>query len=369
MEVNGQHIYLVTSSDSRGDVPLFVDIEEADSHLLPVLGRKCAFLGELKKLGFKVPEGFFISIPVYLAFLKETGIEERIKEAIVNAETKGFNVETYEELASLIMNLIQKTEMPLWIAREIENRYELLCSKFNKEVPVAVRSSGVESRPGLFDTYLYVVGKSAVIENVKKVWASQYTARAIAFRKTKGIPLDGDPLGVAVIRMIDADVSGICFTVNPITGDRSKVIIETNWGLGEGVVSGGETIDTYIVEKSNLEIVEKTVRKKEKMVARKPDGGTCWVEVPPEKAERACLSDEQIKMVAAEALKVEEKMGMPQDIEWAIESESSELYLLQTRPAKGLGISASDKIAQRMSSFHRELKIKPDSLKSISFKF
>lgn len=349
---------------------LFLDIDETDASLLPVVGRKCAFLGELRKIGFEVPEGFFISIPVYERFLRETGLEDKIIKCACEAEKEGLNVEKCEELAKKLRALIENEEMPEWIRSEIEARYEKMCSKFGgKEIPVAVRSAGVESRPGMFETYLNVVGKAEVVENVKKVWSSQFTARAIAFRKNKGLPITADPLGVAVIRMIDAIASGICFTMDPVAGETSKIIIEANWGLGEGVVSGGESVDTYVVDKSKLCILDRTIRKKEKMVRRVQDGGVEWVEVPESKAETSCLTDSQVIEIAEKALRIEEKMGMPQDIEWAIDSESKVVYFLQTRAAKALTLSPSEQIARRMGSLHREIKIKSEALKEIQFKF
>jgi pyruvate,water dikinase len=175
-----------------------------------------------------------------------------------------------------------------------------------------------------------------VLDKVKKVWASAYTARAIAFRVNKGLPVIGDELGVAVPKMVNACSAGISFTVDPVTGDASKVIIESNWGLGEGVVSGVENVDRFIVKKETLEIAERIVGRKIKQVSSKRDG-IAWEDVSLDKQSLSSLNDEEIKEIARLAITIEERLGSPQDIEWAIDLDFSfpqNIFLLQTRPAK-----------------------------------
>ncbi len=174
------------------------------------------------------------------------------------------------------------------------------------------------------------------MDKVKKVWASAYTTRAIAFRVNKDLPIIGDELGVAVLKMVNACSAGIGFTVDPITGNALRVIIESNWGLGEGVVSGVENVDRFVVDKESLEITERMVGKKIKQVSHK-EKGVAWEEIPPDKQSLPCLSDVEIKEIAKLAKTLEERLGCPQDIEWAIDLDFSfprNIFLLQTRPAK-----------------------------------
>lgn len=204
---------------------------------------------------------------------------------------------------------------------------------------VAVRSAGTESRPGLFETYLNVKGIEDVLEKVKTVWASSYTTRAIAFRVNKGLPVLGDELGVAVLKMINSRSSGICFTADPVTGDHSKIILEANWGLGEGVVSGAESVDGFVVDKDTLEIVRIQVGRKTTCVVNSEKGAD-WADVPEDMQAISCISNEEVVEIARVAKSVEEKLGCAQDTEWAIDADlpfPKSIFWLQTRPAKVQG--------------------------------
>jgi pyruvate,water dikinase len=201
---------------------------------------------------------------------------------------------------------------------------------------VSVRSAGTESRPGMFETYLNVCGTEDVLEKVKKVWASAYTARAVAFRINKGFPVIGDELGVAIPKMVNARAAGIAFTVDPVTGDDSKIILEANWGLGEGVVSGGESVDGFVVNKEDLGIADRHVGKKSKCVVYTEDGAD-WADVPANMQDMPCISDEEIIEISRVAKSTEKTLECAQDMEWAVDQDLSfpeSIFWLQTRPAK-----------------------------------
>jgi pyruvate,water dikinase len=188
----------------------------------------------------------------------------------------------------------------------------------------------------MFETYLNVKGGEDLLDKVKRVWASAYTTRAIAFRANKGFPVLGDELGVAVPKMVNARAAGIAFTVNPVDGDASKVILEANWGLGEGVVSGAECVDGFIVSKQDLRILQRNIGKKTRCVMNKGIGAD-WVDVPANMQHMPCLADEEVVEISKLARTLEEKLGCPQDVEWAIDQDLSfpqNLFHLQTRPAK-----------------------------------
>jgi pyruvate, water dikinase len=188
----------------------------------------------------------------------------------------------------------------------------------------------------MFETYLNVRGIDDVVGKVKKVWASSYTPRAIAFRANKGFPILGDELGVAVPKMVNARASGIAFTVNPVDGDDSKIILEANWGLGEGVVSGAESVDGFVIDKETLEISARHVGKKCKCVLYMEDGAD-WADVPAGMQCMPCIGDEEIIEIAKVARSAEKTLNGPQDMEWAVDRDLAfpgSLFWLQTRLAK-----------------------------------
>jgi pyruvate,water dikinase len=312
--------------------------EELGQEHNDIVGKKCANLGEMTRMGFAVPPGFAIAIAMYRKFLHETGAGKEMSRYLEGlGELKGKGIALFEEMSQILRGIIEGTEVPPGIQGEISHHYDELCTRAGiPDVAVSVRSAGTESRPGMFETYLNVRGEQEVLDKVKKVWASAYTTRAIAFRVNKGLPVLGDELGVAVPKMVNARASGIGFTVNPVTGDSSKVLIEANWGLGEGVVSGGESVDSFVVDKGSLEVTGKNVGKKARCVVYR-EAGADWEEVDPEKQCIPCLSEEEIKEIAKYALSLEEKMGCAQDMEWAIDPDlpfPRNIFHLQTRPAK-----------------------------------
>lgn len=321
-----------------GSDKLIFWFEEIGREHNDIVGKKCANLGIMSQIGLPVPPGFAISIDLYRRFIKETGAIEEISRYVMNlGDLKGQGITVFENLSQTIQSIIESREMPSGVQESIRSYYSELCKKVGiNDVAVSVRSAGTESRPGMFETYLNVKGTKEVLDKVKKVWASAYTARAIAFRVNKDLPVIGDELGVAVPKMVNACSAGISFTVDPVTGDASKVIIESNWGLGEGVVSGVENVDRFIVKKETLEIAERIVGRKIKQVSNKRNG-VVWEDVSPDKQCLSSLNDEEIKEITRLAMTIEERLGSPQDIEWAIDLDfpfPQNIFLLQTRPAK-----------------------------------
>jgi pyruvate,water dikinase len=330
---------------------LIFRFEELGQEHNNLVGKKCANLGEMTRMGLPVPPGFAISIATYSKFAEETGATEEIYRYVRSiGELKGQNIAIFDKLSQNIQGIIEGKELPEDIKKMVGSYYEELCNKVGiPNVAVSVRSSGTESRPGMFETYLNIIGIEDVLEKMKLVWASAYTSRAIAFRVNKDIPVIGDELGVAASKMVNARSSGICFTVNPVTGDTSKIIIDANWGLGEGVVSGTESVDRFMVDKEALAILDIYIGKKAKQVVTKKKG-VDWYDVPLEKQSIPCLSNDEILAVAKLAILLEERLGEPQDIEWAIDSDftpPNNIFLLQTRPAK-VAASKPESVTDRM---------------------
>ena len=312
--------------------------EEIGQKYNDIVGKKCANLGEMVQMGLPVPPGFALSIDMYRKFIQETGAYMDMQDYVKDlGELKGKSISDFKEISKTLQGIIENKEMPPEVTNIISSYYDELCEKLEiPDMAVSVRSAGTESRPGMFETYLNVRGIEDVLEKVKKVWASAYTTRAVAFRINKGYPILADELGIAVPKMVNARASGITFTVDPVTGDASKIILEANWGLGEGVVSGAESVDGFVVDKESLEIGTRHVGKKLKCVVY-TENGADWADVPENMQSMPCISDEEIIEISKVAKSVEKTMDCPQDMEWAVDKDlpfPESIFWLQARPAK-----------------------------------
>jgi pyruvate,water dikinase len=330
---------------------LIFRFEELGREHKKLVGKKCANLGEMMRMGLAVPPGFATSIAMYRRFAKETGAAAEISEYVTRmGKLKGKNIAVFDEMSLKIRGIIESKEMPPALAKTIASHYKELEKKGEaSNGAVSVRSSGTESRPGMFETYLNVVGIEDVLDKIKKVWSSAYTARAIALRVNKDIPVTSDELGVAVARMINARSAGICFTLDPVTGDTSRIIINSSWGLGEGVVSGDEDVDHFVVDKKTLKIIESTAGRKAKKVVNKKRGVE-WGNVSLKKRSALSLSNDEVSAIARLALFLEERLGSAQDTEWAIDADAippDNIVLLQTRPAR-LTVKKPESVTDRM---------------------
>jgi pyruvate,water dikinase len=302
------------------------------------VGKKCANLGQMVKMGLPVPPGFALSLDMYRKFIHETGAEEEMSRYIEGlGHLKEGGISRFEEIGKTLRGFIREKEMPAGVKGPISTYYQELCERIGiREMPVSVRSAGTESRPGMFETYLNVRCVEDVLEKVKKVWASAYTTRAVAFRINKGLPIMGDELGIAIPKMVNARASGITFTVDPVTGDDSKIILEANWGLGEGVVSGAESVDGFVLDKASLTITKRHVGQKTRCVVN-TEKGADWADVPQNMQCEPSISDEEIIEISRVARSVEKRLGCPQDMEWAVDQDLNfpeSIFWLQTRPAK-----------------------------------
>ena len=299
-----------------------------------LVGKKCANLGEMSKLGLRVPPGFAISLDGYHLFLKKTGIDEKIRVTINKYRDQ--LEQNVKEASDVLKDLFRFTPMPREMEKEIKKQYKKLCDLAKEQdVAVAVRSSGIVSMPGQMDTYLNVCGADQVVEKIRYVWGSAFSVRAIMYRHNKGLPPTTTPIGIAVIKLICARSAGVLLTVIPTTADKTKVIIEGNWGLGEIVVSGESKPDTFIVDKAKLEIEEMINLKPKRVVCGLQ--GTTMEDVPFESQNISCLKPEEIKKMVEIACFVENHFGEPQDMEWVIDPSLTfpeNIFWVQTRSAK-----------------------------------
>ena len=300
------------------------------------VGKKCANLGEMTRLGLRIPPGFAISIDGYERFMAETGAGEEIRRYVRENRNHLKEVKNQIIASQAIRNIIESKEMPPDMREELFRYYDQLKERAEvRELSVAVRSSGAVSMPGQMESYLNVRWKESVLQKVIQVWGSAFTTRAIAFRLEKGMAMEKAPIGIAVLKMVEAKSAGVVLTVLPTIGDLSKVIVEGNWGLGESVVSGEVNPDQFIVDKSDG-TVESTVNRKTKMVVYH-DGGTITANVPAEIQGKPCVDPEELKEIVRVAKQVEDHFQTPQDMEWVLDRFQSipeSLYWVQARPAK-----------------------------------
>jgi pyruvate,water dikinase len=310
---------------------------------VPIVGGKNANLGEMSNAGIPVPPGFAITAYSYKKFIEETGIATKIYEIIKENVTDPSDPGQYEIASKKIRQLIDSTPMPKEIADVIKSAYEELCRRVGADyVYVAVRSSATAedladaSFAGQQETYLNVRGVDELLEKTVKCWSSLFTPRAIFYRTEKGFAHEKVLISVGVQKMVNSKAAGVMFTINPVTGDPNQIVIEGNYGLGESVVSGAVTPDDFVVDKRTMQIIEKKIsRKTVQYVRDSKTGKTVHLEVPAEKQERPCLSDEEILKLAELAVRIEKHYGTAQDIEWAIDSDipfPNNVFIVQSRP-------------------------------------
>ncbi len=302
---------------------------------LEIVGGKGRSLSRLVNAGFDVPGGFQITASAYRRFVAHHNLQEKILE-LAKPEIVESAV-SFENASKNIGRLFADKDLPAELLTEIGSAYYMLPGN----PAVAVRSSAnAEDLPelsfaGQQETYLNVKGGVQVSEAVKKCWASLWTAQAINYRHEMDIGQNTVAMAVVVQIMIPSEVSGILFTANPASGDRSEMIVNCSFGLGEAIVSGRVTPDTYIVDRDTLTAKETTIGAKEQMIVSSGEQGTRMENVPAEQKEISSLSRESLTELAALAIRVEKEFdGVPQDIEWAI--SDGKLWLLQSRPITNL---------------------------------
>jgi len=317
--------------------------EELQKEDVPLVGGKCANLGEMLSVGIPVPPGFAVTAYAYKKFIEDAKIADKIYDILEETIKDPKDPKQYEDASKKIRAVIESTPMPKYIEEEIVKAYRELSKRVGlKEVFVAVRSSATaEDLPGASfagqqDTYLNIKGEKELLESVRKCWSSLFTPRAIFYRTQKGFRHERVLISVAVQKMVNSRSAGVMFTLHPVTGDRSKIVIESAWGLGEGIVSGAVTPDHFEVDKSSLKIVAKNIARKTVEYVRDPKTGkTIHADVPPERQEAPSLTDEEVVELARIGKRIEEHYGVAQDIEFAVDRDltfPNNLFIVQARP-------------------------------------
>lgn len=322
------------------DSPFIQFFDERRPGDLARLGGKCQSLVALTAAGMPVPPGFAVTTDAYTAFIETAGVADEIHRLLDGLDAD--DTAAVDEVSARIRESIHSAPVPGPVRDDFAAAYEALQSRFTQETPVAVRSSATaEDLPdasfaGQQDTYLWLQGRDEVADHVRRCWASLYTSRAIVYRLKNSIPNEGLSMAVAVQKMVDARSAGVAMTLDPSTGDRSTIVIDAAWGLGELVVSGLVTPDNLHVDKVMLTVTEEKIG--DKHVELVPDASARSIserEVEAERRSARSITDAEVRQIAEIAKRAEKHFGVPQDIEWAIDRglpEGENLLLLQSRP-------------------------------------
>jgi pyruvate,water dikinase len=301
-------------------------------------GGKAANLGELTRIGVRVPPGFCITADALTYVLAANSLTDPIAD--IAADLPYGDATRLEGETSRIRSLIASATIPADLERAILDRYWALVTGGSRYVAVrssvAVKDSPVSSFPGLMDTYHYVLGDDEVLRRICECWASLWTARAAFVRHQQDIPHERALIAPIVQAMVNADVAGVMFTANPVTGALDEIVIEANWGIGESVVSGAAAADHYVLDKVRLSTKSAAIAKKNVMVTVDPARGSGRAEqdVPPELAAAPTLSEAQLAELGRVGIDIAGHFAFEADVEWAYKHET--LYILQARRIRNL---------------------------------
>ncbi len=315
----------------------FVDLSLSDRL---AVGGKGASLGELTRAGIPVPPGFVVTTHAFEAFLEANDPDGAIRREIASMDAS--DSAAIAAASDTIRRRMRQLPVPADISETISKGYQDLRGS-GGDVPVAVRSSATcedsesASFAGLQDTYLWVLGGTNLIEQVRACWASLYNAESISYRLRLGLNEEQLSIAVVVQQMVDAACAGVMFTRSPTTGDRSVIVIEASWGLGSCIVNGEVTPDRFVVNKVTGDINKRDISNKTaEHVPERETGGVRELTIDDERRNKPSLEDATIRRLWKIAREVESHYGHPQDIEWAVPRDSSNsdkcVYLLQSRP-------------------------------------
>lgn len=292
-----------------------------------IAGGKGASLGEMTQAGIPVPPGFVVLADTFEQFLHATDLVQEIDAILETVDHK--EIHTVESASEKIQGLIKNAQTPEDIKNAILKDFDELNTEF-----VAVRSSATaedgqdHAWAGQLDSYLNIK-KEHVLEKVQHCWASLFTPRAIFYRFEKGLDTTKISVAVVIQKMVNSEVSGIAFSVHPVTEDRNQLIIEAGFGLGESIVSGQITPDSYVVEKEPRKIIDINISEQSRGLFRKQGGDNEWKELG-EQGKQQVLAKTQIDELSNIILTIENHYRFPCDIEWAL--EEGKFYIVQSRP-------------------------------------
>ncbi len=317
----------------------FSEIRKKD---VPIVGGKNASLGEmytqLTQKGINIPNGFATTADAYKYFLSYNGIDKKIAEIFAKIDLN--KLEDVQKAGKLCRNLTMKSKFPDDLRREIIEAYEKLCEEYGEDTDVAVRSSATaEDLPdasfaGQHESYLNIKGNENVLEAVKSCYASLFTDRAIAYRRDKGFDQLSIYLSAVIQKMVRSDIgsSGVMFTLDTDSGFDKVVLINSVWGVGELIVKGRITPDKFFIFKPTGAIINKEMGRKNRKMIYRESGGIKEVDTTKEEKEKYAITDEEALTLAKWGCIIEEHYQSPQDIEWAKDGKTGELFIVQSRP-------------------------------------
>lgn len=325
----------------RGNAPLVCWFEECRKDAVPLVGGKNSSLGELINAGIRVPPGFAVTTHAYRQFIEHGKLTEKL--ITLCGDLDDSNMQALEAASAEARRLIEETEFPEEIEDSVAEYYRKLSNGCcMPATPVAVRSSATaEDLPdasfaGQQDTFLWIRGVDDVLNRVKACISSLYTARAIAYRNKNNFKHHEVAISVGIQKMANSWTAGVMFTLNPSNGDRSSIVIDSNFGFGESVVSGEVTPDQFVVNKVSGEIMVRKISCKEVCYTVDPvSQSSIRTEVPAERQEVQSLLDHEIEELARMGKLIEKHYGRPMDVEWAVDKTvpaGGNIFILQARP-------------------------------------
>ncbi|MBU1200710.1 phosphoenolpyruvate synthase [Patescibacteria group bacterium] len=336
---------------------LVLPFNKIDKDDIPLVGGKAANLGEMIQAGLPVPNGFCVTSAAYQLIIKHNQIQPKIKQ-ILN-QTDVHNNKDLQKSSNQIVKLITKAKIPQELTNQIFSSYEKLV-KGNKTPLVAVRSSATaEDLPdasfaGQQESFLNIKGEANLIQAVRDAWASLFGARAIFYRQTKGFDHFKVSLAVPIQLMIQSEISGVAFSINPVTNNKNQIIIEAGYGLGDYIVQGVITPDHYIVNKDDFTIHSRQIIPQTIKEVYKYPSGVKKKRVSKQKINLQKLPDDLILKLAKIVDGIQKHYYFPQDIEWAL--EKGQLYIVQSRPITTISVAGSGKPKYQLSDL-KNLKV------------
>ena len=331
-------------------LPIVADFKDLDKGDTELVGGKGANLAEIYHAGFPVPPGFVVTVEAYDLFLQENDLIHKIYDILGSLDVN--DPAQLEEASKRIQRMILTSKVPADVSQKTISSYKKL-SGFMKNSLVAVRSSATaEDMPGTSFagqqvTFLDIKGEANVINKLRECWASLFTARSIYYRVMNKIVHEKVKIAVVVQKMVQSDVSGVMFSIDPVTNDKDRIIIESVWGLGEMIVQGSVVPDTYVVQKGTFAILSKEISDQSIRLSR-INGKTKEFEVPKKLRDRQKINDKQIIALAKYADKIQKHYYFPQDMEWALEKDK--LFIVQTRPVTTIAQTAKSEKTEKNSN-------------------
>lgn len=308
-------------------------LSEVQEKEIGLVGGKAVNLGKMLRIGLPVPPGFCVTTAAFATYAGD------VLQGLLSLVDASLPPDSLLRLAHRARLDLQDKPVSEKVQNCILEAYSILMDKVGQNTLVAVRSSATSedlresSFAGLLETYLGVGGKRSLLEKVKACWLALFNERVVTYCALKQINPFRLKVGVIVQEMVDCEKAGTMFTAHPVTGDRSRVVIEAGWGLGETIVSGQVSPDSYVIDKRTLRILEQNIAAKKQQSVLTPHG-IARVKVPEERQEIPCLDEEETLDLVRLAIKVESLYEYAQDIEWGITKGS--IYILQTRPITAL---------------------------------